>query len=66
MGDNAPHTPTPFKNALEKFGSRPLVSEYILFILLKGIVINRWYVLESPMPYQQDTFLRNKQTTLGL
>ncbi|XP_044153087.1 myb-related protein B [Bufo gargarizans] len=25
MGDNAPHTPTPFKNALEKFGSlRPL------------------------------------------
>ncbi|XP_069608422.1 myb-related protein B [Ranitomeya imitator] len=25
LGDNAPHTPTPFKNALEKFGSlRPL------------------------------------------
>ncbi|XP_018418108.1 PREDICTED: myb-related protein B [Nanorana parkeri] len=24
MGENAPHTPTPFKNALEKFGSRPL------------------------------------------
>ncbi|XP_056405949.1 myb-related protein B [Hyla sarda] len=25
MGDNAPHTPTPFKNALEKFGSlKPL------------------------------------------
>ncbi|CAI9573056.1 unnamed protein product, partial [Staurois parvus] len=24
MGDNTPHTPTPFKNALEKFGSRPL------------------------------------------